>query len=129
MPTNARAKKLNIFLKNQFTRIPWLDIKTNTEFKNEVNRNLKNDGYTNDAMAFKSVITWSLGRYTDYRNQLRRKIITELKKEDLAVVPIEEFAQSIIGGYCSSGVDDSSPERTQLCLLLVSLAITEITLQ
>ncbi|CAG2257260.1 RASSF7_8 [Mytilus edulis] len=45
--------------------------------KNEVNRNLRNDGYTNDAMVFKSVITWSSGRYTD-RNQLRRKVIFKM---------------------------------------------------
>ncbi|CAG2254946.1 unnamed protein product [Mytilus edulis] len=47
---------------------------------NEVNRNLRNDGYTNDAMVS--------GRYTD-RNQLRRKCF------DSAPFPLNSFEEAI----------------------------------
>ncbi|VDI83432.1 Hypothetical predicted protein [Mytilus galloprovincialis] len=95
-------KKLNIFLKNSFSKRPWLQTQIDHEFKAEVQRHLKSEGYSSDPSAYK-------------------QIINEQKKEPiLGRINIEEFAAVILTPYCSLGEKVDSQDRVRFCLILRS---------
>lgn len=79
METCTFKKKLNTYLRSKFSQNPWLNSQTDIDFKMEVKRHLRQEGFTDDASAYKTVVSWCTSKFTDLRNQLRRKILFEVK--------------------------------------------------
>ncbi|XP_069109517.1 uncharacterized protein [Argopecten irradians] len=114
-------RKLLIFLKNMFTKKPWLNQQADMEFKTEIRRLLKKEGFNNDSDAYRTVVQWATSKFTDLRNQLRRKIIQEITAgNSIMAMTVEEFCKKFLGPFISASEDVTSEDRVRLCLVLRS---------
>ncbi|XP_063425515.1 uncharacterized protein LOC134709277 [Mytilus trossulus] len=123
METCTFKKRLNVFLKEKFSRCPWLKTQSDLEFKNEVRKCLKQDNFQTNTLAYRSVNQWATTRFTEYRNQLRRKLMSDIKNgKDVQAMPLQEFCKTYLESYASSASVDvgDSPERIQVSLVLRS---------
>ncbi|XP_076079455.1 uncharacterized protein LOC143049682 [Mytilus galloprovincialis] len=113
-------KKLNTYLREKFSANPWLNTTSDIGFKNEVKSHLDKEGFKGQGHAFKMVVQWSASKFTDYRNQLRRKISLDIKSgKDVQAMELDEFSKVFLGPFCNSS-DVLAPKRRQLSLLLRS---------
>ncbi|XP_052075509.1 uncharacterized protein LOC127712966 [Mytilus californianus] len=95
--------------------------------KNEVQKCLRIDGVgERNNVAYKVVCQYAAQRYTEYRNQLRRKLIADIKAgKDVQSSAIDKFAEDYLAVYLSAGQQSDSRDRMQLCIILRSFLHTK----
>lgn len=122
--TCSFKKRLNTSLKLRFSRKLWLEPSVDVEFKEEVNIFIKQEGFAKDPSVYKQVLSFASSKFSDFRNQLRRKIFKELKegKRDLQSLSIEEFTTLLMENFVkdSGELSANDAQRVHLCLLLRS---------
>ncbi|XP_078328374.1 uncharacterized protein LOC111115362 isoform X1 [Crassostrea virginica] len=118
MSTCSFKNTLHHFLRNLFSKTLWLNVPSE-EFQSEIKRCLHRDGWDNDTGVFKTVCSFSYVKFTEFRNQLRRKL-AEHKKTDPRSMLLQEFCRSIFAPFVKSGESLLSKERRQNALLIRS---------
>ncbi|XP_078309542.1 uncharacterized protein LOC144617944 [Crassostrea virginica] len=118
MSTCSFKNTLHHFLRNLFSKTLWLNVPSE-EFQSEIKRCLHRDGWDNDTGVFKTVCSFSYVKFTEFRNQLRRKL-AEHKKTDPRSMLLQEFCRIIFAPFVKSGESLLSKERRQNALLIRS---------
>ncbi|XP_061180816.1 uncharacterized protein LOC133189462 [Saccostrea echinata] len=109
MASCSFKEKLHLFLRHLFTKNMWLDLQ-NEEYQSEVKKCLQRDGRSSDIDALKKVNSFSMLKFTEFRNQFRRNLVQK-GKVDLRSLKLAEFCRVVYSPFCRSGEDICSTER------------------
>ncbi|XP_061186262.1 uncharacterized protein LOC133194295 [Saccostrea echinata] len=115
MASCSFKEKLHLFLRHLFTKNMWLDLQ-NEEYQSEVKKCLQRDGRSSDIDALKKVNSFSMLKFTEFRNQFRRSLVQK-RKVDLRSLKLAEFCRVVFSPFCRSGEDICSTERRRNALL------------
>ncbi|XP_061193595.1 uncharacterized protein LOC133201805 [Saccostrea echinata] len=115
MASCSFKEKLHLFLRHLFTKSMWLDLQ-NEEYQSEVKKCLQRDGRSSDIDALKKVNSFSMLKFTEFRNQFRRSLVQK-RKVDLRSLKLAEFCRVVFSPFCRSGEDICSTERRRNALL------------
>eukprot|EP00105_Crassostrea_gigas_P018366 XP_011436460.1 PREDICTED: uncharacterized protein LOC105334633 [Crassostrea gigas] len=116
--TASCKRRFNLYLRSRFSCRPWLEVKSD-DFKNEVHTCLAMDDMRTNPAAFQEMVSHSLHKFRELRNQFRRKILAD--KQSIPCKGLGELCYDIFHSYSKADECTLSQERMHATILLVSI--------
>lgn len=113
--TASCKRRFNLYLRSRFSCRPWLEVKSD-DFKNEVHTCLAMDDMRTNPAAFQGMVSHSLHKFTELRNQFRRKILAD--KQSIPCKGLGELCYDIFHSYSKADECTLSQDRMHATILL-----------
>uniref|UniRef100_K1R4E0 Uncharacterized protein n=1 Tax=Magallana gigas TaxID=29159 RepID=K1R4E0_MAGGI len=124
--TASCKRRFNLYLRSRFSCRPWLEVKSD-DFKNEVHTCLAMDDMRTNPAAFQEMVSHSLHKFRELRNQFRRKILAD--KQSIPCKGLGELCYDIFHSYSKADECTLSQERMHATILLQDIRDYDVVIE